>query len=584
MSTYDPLIGNPDDPRRIATTTPDGRRAYIPRTMANDPRTAVAGDTLAYERLRIEHDFEFWCVRCVKIKDKLTGADIPFRLNTPQRRVLAMLEDDRLARRPIRIMLLKARQWGGSTLVQIYMAWIQMCHCANWHSIICSQVKDTSAGIRGMYAKLLDNYPEEFWPDGVRPQFRPYERSTNVREITGRGCRVTVSSVENQDAVRGADFAMAHLSETAFWRASPSHNPDDVIRAICGSIALIPNTLIAMESTANGVGNYFHSEWIRCRDGHGDKRTIFVPWYEIDIYRLEPDDPEALLASLDEYELYLRNGLGLSLDQINWYRHKSREYATREKMMAEYPTTDDEAFSSTSWGVFNRNAVKRLRENCTPPLRGELMTSPAGPEWHDDPCGRTAIWQMPRPEGRYVAAVDIGGRSDRSDWSVVLVVRTDTERPEVVAQWRGHIDHDILADIAARLAEWYGRALLAVESNTLESGLSGRGSFVLERLAEQYPNLYCRGTDRRPGFHTNRTTKDQVVTELIGYVRECAYVERDSDACDELLTYQTAPDGSYAAKPGCHDDLLMTRAIALHVARTDRPTHIPASYYRRAYW
>ena len=59
----------------------------------------------------------------------------------------------------------------------------------------------------------------------------------------------------------------------------------------------MPETLIAIESTANGVGNYFHSEWLRCKEGRGDKHAVFVPWYEIDIYRLEPRKPAAFVAS-----------------------------------------------------------------------------------------------------------------------------------------------------------------------------------------------------------------------------------------------------------------------------------------------
>ncbi len=57
-----------------------------------------------------------------------------------------------------------------------------------------------------------------------------------------------------------------------------------------------------------------------------------------------------------------------------------------------------------------------------------------------------------------------------------------------------------------------------------------------------------------------------VISTLIEAVREGSYIERSSEACDELSTYQQLPNGSFAAKPGKHDDMLMTRAIALFVA------------------
>lgn len=71
-------------------------------------------------------DFERWCRECVSVTDKLTGAVVPFVLNAPQRRLAAVMEEQRRAGKPVRVILLKARQWGGSTLVQVYMAWMQL--------------------------------------------------------------------------------------------------------------------------------------------------------------------------------------------------------------------------------------------------------------------------------------------------------------------------------------------------------------------------------------------------------------------------------------------------------------------------
>ena len=561
-------------PRELVDTPVEGLpRAFVPRAMTADPSYgSVRHDTAGWRRLRCRHDFEYWCAACVCIKHKTLGHDVPFVLNAPQRRVAAMLEADRRAGRPMRMIMLKARQWGGSTLVQMYMAWIQSCVRRNWHSLICAHVKDTAASIRGMYTKMLAAYPSELWDGDEPPRFRPFERSINVREIAGRGCRVTIGSAENQEAVRGADYSMAHLSETAFWPATPRNSPADFIRAVCGAIALIPDSLIVMESTANGVGSYFHSEWLRCKAGDGDKHAVFVAWHEIEIYRLQPPDPEGLAASMNAYERMLWDA-GLCLDQIYWYRRKRAEYADAAQMMAEFPTTDTEAFLNTGRGVFAPEAVERLRADCTvEPRRGETD----GHRFRDDSLGGLRMWRDAEEGVRYVAAVDIGGRSSASDWSVIAVMRRARlpgERHEVVAQWRGHTDHDLLVRHAENIARHYNRALLIIESNTLETEAGGDPNlFVLSRLAERYGNLYRRegfdtATGRRTeriGFHTNRATKALVVAELIAAVRDGSYTERDPEACNELLTYEQLPNGAYAAKCGCHDDIVMTRALALH--------------------
>lgn len=587
-TVYDPLTGEGSAIARVPATDPRGQLCRIPLAMAADPALPTVGrDYHAWAMLRFRHDFEFWAATCVVIKDKLSGRDVPLILNRPQRRVLAQLEEMRTARRPIRLIMLKARQWGGSTLVQMYMAWIQCVLRRNWHSLICAHVKDTAATIRGMYSKMLASYPDDYRDPEEPLDFRPFERSSNTRVIVGRDCRVTVGSSESQEAVRGADYAMAHLSEVAFWKATPSMSPEGFIRAICGGIAREPDTLVALESTANGVGNYFHSEWLRSEAGSSDKAAIFVPWYEIDIYTTQVADAEALWTTLTDYEKHLWQ-LGCTLGQIQWYRDKLREYPSPHLMQAEFPTSASEAFVNTGSGVFDLAHVDTLRLGCSAPYRlGELSTaSPQLPGaltvkgFVEDSCGHLKVWSPPGPgDDRYVVAVDIGGRTARADYSVIAVIDrfSPTGLPEVVAQWRGHIDHDLLTAKAAAIASWYGQALLVVESNSLESGGApddDASLVLLSALNLHYPNLYRRRSldaarrslEQRVGFHTNRHTKALVISYLIGLVRDGGYVEHDADACCELATYERDSSGRYAARLGNHDDILMTRAIGLWVA------------------
>lgn len=577
---------------------PDGSIVYIPQTMIADPEYRPDMNRTAFDRLRLRHDFEFWAVTCCRIRDKTTGATIPFELNLPQVEVLSLLEIDRRYDRPMRLIMLKARQWGGSTLIQMYMAWIQCVIRRNWNSLICAHVKDTAASIRGMYSNMLALYPQDMWDDGIddddapdasapsssAPRFRPFERSGNVREISGRGCRVTVGSSENQEAVRGADYAMAHLSEVAFWADSDRRSPENFIRAVCGAINRSPLTLIVMESTANGVGNFFHSEWIRAEKGLSDKRPVFVPWYKIDIYseNLPPGmDAAALWEQLDSYERALWDDLGLTLEQILWYHNKRREYPDHSMMKAEYPTLPSEAFANTGNAVFYADDIERLRRGCRSPAERGDFTGPVATGFEalrtmrftPRPDGDLSVWRRPDrdrhpDDNRYLVTVDIGGRSHRSDYSVIAVF--DRYAPsgnlELVAQWRGHCDHDILAWKAAAIGKWYHDALLVFESNTLETdNTEGDPSeCILNDIYQYYDNLY-----RRPGghlgFHTNRSTKSAIVTRLNSALRDDTLLERDTACCDELAVYRNRPDGTQGALPGHHDDMVVTRAIAVYV-------------------
>lgn len=562
--------------------------AYLPKSMLRDTDFAKVRSVEDWVRLRCRHDFEYWAIKCVVIKDKTSGRDIPFRLNNPQREVLGVLEKDRLAGKPLRMIILKARQWGGSTLVQLYMAWIQITQKKNWNSLICAHVKDTAATIRGMFTKVLDNYPEKYFEGDKKPGFKPFERTINTRVIEGRGCKVTLGSSENQDAIRGNDYAMAHLSEVAFWRSTPQASPADFIRAICGGINATPLTLIVLESTANGVGNYFHKEWLRARDGKSDKHAVFMPWYKIEIYRKPVGDVAKLWGEMDDYECDLWYNKGLTLEMIRWYHDKKREYQSREQMQSEYPTTDVEAFTTNEYNVFNHDDVEKLRAGCRAAdyvgeLVGNSRTGEAalrGIRFEESSKGNLRIWR--KPDGtergrRFVVGVDVGGRALTSDWSVITVIdRYGGEvgdKPEVVAQWRGHCDHDILAWMAVKIGRYWNNATVVFESNTFEAeNIEGDpGQYILSQVKRHYPYLYHRRSDEgcgnKIGFHTNRSTKSMIISGLVATVRDGGYIERDSEMLNELITYQVKVNGSYGAQDGCHDDILMSRAIALHVAR-----------------
>jgi hypothetical protein len=212
------------------------------------------------------------------------------------------------------------------------------------------------------------------------------------------------------------------------------------------------------------------------------------------------------------------------------------------------------------------------------------------------------VWDLPEVDPdeqvthRYLVVVDIGGRSRKADWSVILVLdrlfMIEGGQPMVVAQWYGHIDMDLLSWKAMQIAAFYDDALLVIESNTLETHDKDRdvdgdnSQFILQQIRDVYPNIYARrqkeedilnGKELKYGFHTNVSTKPMVIATLVMAIREHSYVERDERCLDEYNFYERKPNGAYGAIAGKHDDLLMTRAIGLHICffEMDPPRVIP---------
>ncbi len=595
------------------------RAAQLHSLRAADPMASESDLRLRYTLLRCRHDFAYWAARFVKIKPKQGGDDMPFVLNRPQRRLINALETQRLARQPLRLILLKARQWGGSTATQIYMAWWQLILCRGLNSLIVGHVKTASAEVCGMFEKMMDAYPEYLLyeeggvPRSRQPKIMSDRHSRLLRYIPARGCKIKVGSAETPNSARGGDSALVHCTEVAFWKLTQGKSPEDIVRSACAGAGYLPNTCIVYESTANGTGNFFQREYDAARQGVSQFQSLFIAWWQIEQYALPLTDEQQADLATRLYEqrdaltppaprtmpgryLWRLWQMGATLQAIAWYCMERRKYDLHADFAAEFPSDDIEAFKHSGANVFDAYHVDRMRHDCAPPiLRGDMVgRAPRGDEaLHDlrierSEYGPLWVWALPDTAAdchdRYLAVVDIGGRTPQADWSVICVFdrATPDGRPTVVAQWRGHIDIDLLAWRAAQMAHYYCQALLVVESNTLETHsqyhlLEGgdQAPFILTQIREAYPNLYARAQSAeeirahaplRYGFHTNVKTKPEIISTLIAAVRDHLYVERDDRCLDELLTYERRANGSYAAIEGKHDDLLMTRAIALHIS------------------
>lgn len=568
-------------------------------------------------RVRNKHDFFFWAYSFVKIKTKEGGDDMPFMLRLPQRRLVESMEQMRMAGKPVRVILLKARQWGGSTAVQIYMAWIQLCHQKGWNSIIVGHINASSLEVKGMFTKLMKSYPSwllheetEVW-DPKEKSIRPFEGSTSIDLIPARNCKIKTGTAENPEGARGGDSAMAHCTEVAFWRKTDKKTPSQIVKSVCGGLLQTPLSLKIFESTANGTGNFFHKEWQRAKRGESDMKPIFVPWFEINMYEL-PIDNHAKFAQnlLDNYENEENNGKynwqlwqwGATLEAINWYITERKAHTDHADMASEYPSDDIEAFKHSGKRVFDPYKCEALRVTCKPPRWiGDIYGDAAeghdalkNPRFIEDKQGILHVWALPdkslNVKDRYITIVDIGGRSDKADYSDILVLdrywMMDGERPEVVAEWHGHIDMDLLAWKSAQVAAFYNNSLLVIESNTLETHDNERDTdgdnsgYILKQIAKYYRNLYAREQSpedikackpRKWGFHTNTSTKPMIIANLVKMIREGTYIERETEAIDEYLCYEKKPNGSYGAIVDKNDDRLMTRAIGLKICFDSMP-------------
>ena len=589
-------------------------------------------------RLRYKHDFPFWTATLVYIHNKDAGKDVLFRLWYPQRILVSRFEAKRKAGLPIRLILLKARQWGGSTTVQLYMAWLQFFHKKGLNSLIIAHQGTASDEIKDMFDLMIKKHPVEFLHklgevySEIEPKLVGVGKSGSTYRVPQRDCKIKVGTAERPNGCRGGAYSLVHLSEVGLWKKTEGKSPEDIVRSACSGILARPYTMIVMESTADGVGTYFDAEYTAAADPtvKSQFEALFISWFQIEHYSRPFDSAEELRAfakwlwenrnnaytpsNREESGRYLWSlwEKGATLEAIHWYIYERAGKNDFAVMAAEFPSDDVEAFVHAGTMVFDKYLVKQFEPYCRKPkFVGEVYAdADEGEEalsnlrFREDRQGLLSIWAMPEKfddyevTDRYLTVVDVGGRSNKADWSVIVVfdrlsMIDGSEPPSVVAQWYGHCDIDRLAWRAAQIAAFYNDSLLVIESNTLETHDKERqveggdqSQYILNQISDIYPNLYARkqsedeireGAPRKYGFHTNVATKPMIISTLVKVIRERLYIERDKRCLDEYDTYERKPNGAYGAIVGKHDDLLMTRAIGLHICyrEMEMPEFVP---------
>lgn len=569
-----------------------------------------------FTRIRIKRDTAFCFAVLMFIKRKGGGSDCLFVVNRPQRRLLARLIRMFLEGKPIRLILLKARQWGGSTLIQLFMAWLQLTQEVGLNSLIIALQNKVSDEIKDMFDRMIKHYPvqmlhelgEEY--DINEPKMVGVGKSGDIHRIPQRNCKIKIGSMQRPDSCRGGDYNLVHLSEVGLWKETEGKSPEDVVRGATSGVLYKPMTMIVYESTPNGVGNFFHREYLAAKEGKSQFEAMFVPWFEIEQYEVQIEDVSLFARKLydnrnqdtapsdrEEPGVYLWHlwELGATLEAINWYIIERAKYNNHGDMASEFPSDDIEAFTFSGRKVFSREDVEQFRAACRKPRWvGEVYGSAnEGAEalenvhFKKEENGLLNMWtdvekdsDEERVTDRYLVVVDVcKGHTKNADFADILVLdrifMMDGDAPAVVAEWHGHIDMDKLAWKAAQIAEYYNHALLVIESNTLETNnTKGQAEYILTLIREAYDNLYARKQsaedirEKRPvkyGFHTNIGTKPVLIENLKTILRDHLYIEREKECLDEYDTYIENDKGGWEAMEGYHDDRLMTRAIGLYI-------------------
>lgn len=501
----------------------------------------------------------------LRIKTKRARIE-KLRFNPAQARLYeALMEQDR-AGKPMRAIVLKARQMGFSTLAEALIFWMAATE-GNRNGLIVAHRQDSTRNLFEMSKRYYDHLPKDR---------RPMMKASNAQEILfdnpeknaekraenpGLNSRIRCQTAGGGGIGRSDTLQMVHASEFAFW-------PGDKKDTFIGIMQAVPSesgTLVIVESTANGFDE-FHELWEAAVNGESDFVPMFFPWFEMAEYR-KPVPPGT---EWTQAELEMRERYGLDDEQLQWRRWciKNNCAGDVDKFRQEYPSYPEEAFLTSGSAVFDSDLVAARLQAVSEPVRigrFEYDDDPQKPAEmvnirfaeREDGCVR--IYEEPEKGRPYVIGGDTAGTG--SDWFTGQVLDNITGRQ--VAVLRHQYDEDQYAKQMYCLGRFYNDALIGIEVNYSTYPVK-----LLELM--RYPRQYLRqrldtlsgGYQDALGWETTSRTRPVAIAELVKGFREDPELVRDRQTLMEMRVFQYNADHRPEALPGEHDDLVMALCIA----------------------
>ena len=510
------------------------------------------------QRERLMLNFEDYSSRNVKIRAK-SGKLEPLIMNRSQMFLHDVAQRQLEETGRVRIYLLKGRQFGGSTYITARLYW-KATHRFGYRVYQMAHAQEATDELFAMLKRMHER---------CHPDLKPQTGTSNVKELkfTALDGGYEVSTAGARAPGRSKSMSAVHWSEVA-----QTPNADDHKAGLLQTVPEADDTEVWMEGTAKGVGGTFHQGWLDAVEDPSDEVVaVFIPWFWHDEYRAPvPHDFEPTAEERELMTLY-----GLDPEQIVWRRRKIKTLKpsdggnAEDLFKQEYPNCWQEAFLHSGRTVFNISDLVAAEQRCVPGARFDVelikVNNKHQAKLKPRKDGKMIVWKMPVPDHRYVIGADTAEGLPTGDYSSAHVV--DVLDGSTVAAWHGHAASDDFGDILIAMGSMYNKAQIAVETNFSDA--------VLFRLKHQhYVDIFQREQldsqtnhkMKKYGWKTTKQSKRSMIDFLDEDLRDGLEL-RDAQLIKEMTTFVINDDQSMGASQGCHDDRVISRAIACAVWR-----------------
>ena len=454
----------------------------------------------------------------VKISHPLRGL-IPFKMYPYQEQLVEDFRDHRFN------IALKGRQLGVSTQIAAYAAWLMVFHRDKTIMVVATKF-DTAANLVRKVKAMIKRLPA--W---VRIASVSQDNRTSFELDNGS---VIKASATSEDAGRSEALSLLIIDEAAHVAGL-----EDLWKAIYPTLST-GGRCIAV-STPNGVGNWFHQEYVNAVDGKNDFHPTMLMW---DVH---PERDQA------------------------WF-DKETKNMNRRDIAQELECS----FNMSGETVFDPLDLERMLKLVKPPL---FKTGFDRNLW---------IWQEPQPSMSYLLVADVA-RGDGQDYSAFHIF--DMNNMEIIAEYQGKITPDMFAGLINQTGREYNKCMVVIENASI-------GYAVLDKLVDlEYPTIYysIKSTHEYveqweaegmsgtvAGFTTSMKTRPLIIAKMEEFIRNKLLHINSSRLVNEMRTF-IWENGKPVAMRNYNDDLVMACAIGCWVRDTALTENLRDMEYKKAF-
>jgi hypothetical protein len=504
-------------------------------------------------------------------------------------------------------IVLKPRQSGYSTVTCAFIAACLVFAGVNNHEVvlIIANKLDMSQEDLAKLKEFLLQVPRWFWGEDY---YNPDENALNakgkrindekensifVRETIKELTLFTGSKIYARSSGENASRGVSACSFLFLDEAAFIDKGSNVAAAAIRTMGSVKNKHVFMVSTPNLKDSLYYPTYHNAQLGLNGYKITYLKWYHDPRYNKNlrwsrefitiNDDGSEEKEVLWEYEQTIDKKGSVRYDPERWKKLEGDGWtATSPWFISECNSSNNDAIAIAqellcsfigSGNVAVDPKVVEMQKNKN--VMDEYKTDPL----YED----IRIFKPPIPGHQYIMGVDVsrGDAGDNSSFEILDLDAIDeygNKFIEQVAEYEGKMTGDILGELAFKYGNIYNQALIVVDC------IGGYGeSTVLTLLTLKYENIYYEtvqnkdyminsskledfmsNDDKLPGFHA-KSARTYMVSTFIQALKNNLLRIRSIRVIGELETWVIKPSGKIEHLSGCHDDTLMSIAMAMFV-------------------